>query len=84
MNGKYYVAVHPPKDDDYTYEELQKLYTKQELADRLEDLYYTKHTIEASMKTRAITHYETRKFNQALDEIQYILSELLRDFPEGE
>lgn len=76
----HHIVIENPKDDDHTYSELQKLYTRQELADRLEGLYAIKHEIEYAMSKRKITSYETKKFADAVYSIQWIMSELLRDF----
>lgn len=72
------IKVNEPTE--YGYTDMVRLYTKQELADRLEYLYSCKHTIENKMISRSLSKYESEKFNSVTTEISSILSELLRDF----
>ena len=69
-------------DSDYGIELLTNLYSKQEIADRLEELFNTKHEIEYKMKSQSLTSYEARKFTTTVEELQQILSILLREFKE--
>lgn len=70
------------EDSDYGFELLTDIYSKQEIADRLEELFCTKHDIEFKMKSRRLTNYETQKFTHAVEELQQLLSILLKDFKE--
>lgn len=68
--------------EDVEYDKLIHVYNRQEMADRLELLFATKHEIEFAASHRALTDYDVEKFTSATTEIESILSELLRDFRE--
>lgn len=74
------IKPNKPKDDDHTYSDLTLLYTKQELADRISLLYQIKYETEAKMKKESLQSYDSKKYNSAIDELNDILAELLRDF----
>lgn len=70
------------KDLDYGFELLTNIYSKQEIIDRLDELFEIKHSIEYLMRHRSLSKYETRKFTNATEELQQLLSVLLKDFKE--
>lgn len=74
------IRPNKPKDDDHTYADLTLLYTKQELADRITLLYRIKYETELKMKHESLHNYDLKKYNSAIDELNEILAELLRDF----
>ena len=73
---------HRINGDDVEYEKLIHVYNRQEMADRLELLFAAKHEIEFAASHRGLTNYDVEKFTKATEEIELILSELLRDFRE--
>ena len=73
---------HCINGEDVGYQKLIHVYNRQEMADRLELLFATKHEIEFASSHRALTDYDVEKFTNAVENIEAILSELLRDFRE--
>lgn len=80
MNNISNIKPSKPKDDDHTYTDLTLLYTKQELADRITLLYRIKYETESKMKYESLHSYDLKKYNSAINELNEILAELLRDF----
>lgn len=80
--GGVLITLHAgdPRPEEYVYPELTKLYTKQELLNRLDALFRTRHLIELKSMTEALTSYDVQKYTQSKDEIESIMNELLRDF----
>ena len=68
--------------EDVGYQKLIHVYNRQEMADRLELLFATKHKIEFNAMLYGLSKYDVEKFTSATTEIESILSELLRDFRE--
>ena len=73
---------HRINGEDVGYQKLIHVYNRQEMADRLEVLFATKHEIEFASSHRGLTSYDVEKFTNAVENIEAILSELLRDFRE--
>lgn len=80
--GGVLITLHAgdPRPEEYVYPEMTKLYTKQELLNRLDGLFRSRHLIELKSMTEVLTSYDVTYYTKAKDEIESIMNELLRDF----